>query len=154
MCPTYDVVTYDVHTISSKPTLSYVRTTMSNGIYRMRHRRSWTAHRTGCPPYRMRHRMRQCSGIACDIAYDFLLLRSRDQYCCISRSDSGSFWHCNFFYCSAHKSSTQIKLAPRRPQPQAQHRGSRLQRRLPHLPRRLHSQTLNSSGSSQLRPQP
>ena len=25
MCPTYDVVTYDVHTISSKPTMSHVK---------------------------------------------------------------------------------------------------------------------------------
>jgi hypothetical protein len=40
-CPTYDVETYDVHTISSKRTMSYVHTTMSYGF----HRRFWTAHR-------------------------------------------------------------------------------------------------------------
>jgi hypothetical protein len=39
MCPTYNVVTYDVHTISSKRTMSYVQTTMSYGF----HRRFWTA---------------------------------------------------------------------------------------------------------------
>jgi hypothetical protein len=43
--PTYDVVTYDVHTISSKCTMSYVQTTMSYGFHRIRYRKFWTAHR-------------------------------------------------------------------------------------------------------------
>jgi hypothetical protein len=45
MYPTYDVVTYDVHTISSKPTMSYVTTTMSYGIHRMRNCRLNQLHR-------------------------------------------------------------------------------------------------------------
>ena len=54
-CPTYDVETYDVHTISSKRTMSYVTTTISYGIHRMRNRRLNQLHR-------MRHRIRclQC----------------------------------------------------------------------------------------------
>ena len=51
MCPTYDVVTNDVHTISSKRTMSYVQTTMSYGFHRMRNRRLNQLHR-------MRHRIR------------------------------------------------------------------------------------------------
>ena len=101
--PTYDVVTYDVHTISSKRTMSYVQTTLSYGFHRMRYRRSWTEHRMLNQLYRMRHRIR-C--LRC--------FRSGDPYlyCCILRSHSDCFLHCSVLI-AVH--SPQIKPAPLRP---------------------------------------
>ncbi len=91
--PTYDVVTYDVHTISSKPTMSYVLTTMSYCIHRMRYRRLNQLHR-------MLHRIRR---LHC--------FRSGDPnpYCCILHSPSDCFLYCSVFI-AVH--STQIKPAP------------------------------------------
>ena len=94
-CRTYDVVTYDVHTISSKPTMSHVLTTMSYGIHRMRYRRF---DQLDCMRHRIRclHCFRSGPG-------------DPNPYCCILRSPSDCFLHCSVFI-AVH--STQIKPAP------------------------------------------
>jgi hypothetical protein len=98
----YDVVTYDVHTISSKPTMSHVQTTMSYGIHRMRNRRLKFVE--SITSYATSHTM-------------FTLFSlppagrpgDPNPYCCIVRSPYDCFLHCSVFI-AVH--STQFKPAP------------------------------------------